>query len=263
MAYYELNEERNGVEIYFDSIPSDEIRAELREGGWRWFKAKKCWYTRQSDEAIAFAKRVCGDTSATSAPKMKQTSNPASNMGYIMPEMNKRYCYADTVTNFLETQESEWVYEMRSGFSEAYMLALGEVQVGVWKDGYRVLKRVLPKFNQEHPNFHIVFEYSLPYESGRRPDVLLISNEYVIILEFKKKNVILLADIDQTVAYARDIEEYHYETRGRSVSAVLVATEMTGEYYNDKGISICSADRLYEALDESVIGNATLCDINQ
>ena len=260
MSHYELNEERNGVEIYFDSFPSDEIRAELKANGWRWAPSKKCWYARQSDESLELAKRVCGDSSDTS---VKQKGTITSGVRYIMPEMNKRYCYADTVTNFLNTQESEWVYEMKSGFSEAYMLALGEVQIGVWKDCYRVLKRVLPKFNQEHPNFHIVFEYSLPYESGRRPDVLLVSNEYVIILEFKKKNVILFADIDQTVAYARDIKEYHYETRGRTVSAALVATEMTGEYYSDKGISICSADRLYEALDDSVIGNATLCDINQ
>ena len=214
MAHYELNEERNGVEIYFDSIPSDEIRAELREGGWRWFKAKKCWYTRQSDEAIAFAKRVCGNAPVVSTQQTKQASTPTSNMGYIMPEMNKRYCYADTITNFLGTQESEWISEMKSGFSEAYMLALGDVQIGVWKDCYRVLKRVLPKFNQEHPNFHIVFEYSLPYESGRRPDVILVSNEFVIILEFKKKNNVLCADIDQTVAYARDIEEYHYGGQG-------------------------------------------------
>ena len=42
MTRYEFNEEHNGIEIYFDSIPSDETRAKLRENGWRWFKAKKC-----------------------------------------------------------------------------------------------------------------------------------------------------------------------------------------------------------------------------
>lgn len=129
MSYYKLNEERNGVEIYFDSIPSDDIRAELKSGGWRWFGAKKCWYTRQSEASISFAKRVCGDTSI--APVKSSVSAPK---GYIMPEMNKRYCYADTVVNFLNTTESDWIFDMKSGFSEAYMLALGEVQIGVWKD---------------------------------------------------------------------------------------------------------------------------------
>lgn len=263
MARYELNDERNGVEIYFDAIPSDEIRAELRSGGWHWFKAKKCWYTKQSDEAIAFAKRVCGDISTVYTTQKKKASTPVINMGYIMPEMNKRCCYADTVTNFLKTDEVEWIREMKDGFSEAYMLALGDLQVGVWKDCYRVLKCVLPKFEQKHPNFHIVFEYSLPYESGRRPDVVLVSNEFVIVLEFKKKSNVLCADIDQAAAYARDIEEYHYETRGRKVSAILVITEMTGEYYGEKNISICSSDLLSVALDDSLTGKTTACDIDK
>ena len=260
MSHYILNDERNGVEIYFDSFPSEEIRAELKANGWRWAPSKKCWHARQSDEAIALAKHICGEASTTS---FKTKSATTKSVGYIMPELNKRYCYANTVTNFLNTQESDWIFEMKNGFSEAYMLALGDVQIGVWRDCYRVLKRVLPNFNLEHPNFHIVFEYSLPYESGRRPDVVLVSNEYVIILEFKKKNSILFADIDQTVAYARDLKEYHYETRGRKVSAILVATEMTGQYYDDKGISICSADRLYEALDALVDGKATICDLDK
>ena len=263
MSLYEINEEKNGVEIYFDSFPSDEIRSELKANGWRWAPSKKCWYARQSEESIALAKRLCGDSSEASDKQSGTASGYTTSMGYIMPEMIKRYCYADTVVNFLNTQESDWIREMKSGFSDAYMLALGEVQVGVWKDCYRVLKRVLPKFNHDHPNFHIVFEYSLPYESGRRPDVILVSNEFVIILEFKKKNGILVADIDQTAAYARDIEEYHYETRSRDVSAILVATEMTGQYYDDQGISICSADLLHVALDHSLAGETTECDIDK
>ena len=54
MARYELNDERNGIEIYFDSVPSEEIRMKLRESGWRWFKVKKCWYTKQSEKSIEY-----------------------------------------------------------------------------------------------------------------------------------------------------------------------------------------------------------------
>jgi DNA gyrase subunit B len=114
---------------------------------------------------------------------------------------------------------------MVEGFNRSFRLPLGQTQIGVWKDCFRVLNNALSTFNDEYPNFHIVFEYALPYESGRRPDVLLISNEYVIILEFKKKNVILFADIDQTVAYARDIKEYHYEGGLREYVAFLNASK--------------------------------------
>ena len=41
---------------------------------------------------------------------------------------------------------------MKSGFSEAYMLSLGNVQIGVWKDCYRVLQEHLPMFNKPMDN---------------------------------------------------------------------------------------------------------------
>lgn len=266
MAHYVLNDEHNGVEIYFDSIPSDETRAKLRENGWRWFKAKKCWYTRRSDAAIALAEEICdGIVVPGEATSKKKTAKASAEpeVSYIMPEMTQRYCYADTVDNFLEITETEWIQEMKSGFSEAYMLSLGAVQVGVWKDCFHVLRKQLPAFNRSYPNFNIIFEYSLPYESGRRPDVLLVGNEFVIILEFKKKDSILRADIDQVAAYARDIEEYHYESRDKNISPILVVTEISGEYYNEAGVSVCSGDLLHVALEDSVAGETTACDLKK
>ena len=255
MARYELNDERNGIEIYFDSVPSEEIRTKLRESGWRWFKAKKCWYTKQSEEAIGFAKEICGGDVYAS-----HTKQPAS---FVMPEMKKRYCYADTIANFFKTTQEEWIEEMKSGFSEAYLLSLGRVQIGVWIDCYKVLKQELKEIASKHSEIFIVFEYSLPYESGRRPDVLLISNEIVIVLEFKKKNQALRADIDQAASYARDIEEYHFESRSKTISAILVVTEMENEYYEQNGISICSGNRLGEALSETMSGEITACNLDE
>lgn len=72
-----------------------------------------------------------------------------------------------------------------------------------------------------NPNLNIIFEYVLPYESGRRPDIILLSNEHVVILEFKMKNEAKYEDIDQVKAYARDIREYHYESRGKKLFLYL------------------------------------------
>lgn len=38
------NEEKNGIELYFDSIPTEEERTELKNNGYKWNRAKKCWY---------------------------------------------------------------------------------------------------------------------------------------------------------------------------------------------------------------------------
>ena len=255
MARYELNDERNGIEIYFDSVPSEEIRTKLRESGWRWFKAKKCWYTKQSEEAIGFAKEICGgDVSAS------HTKQPAS---FVMPEMKKRYCYADTIANFFKTTQEEWIEEMKSGFSEAYVFSLGKSQIDAWEDCYKVLKKELKDFASKYPEFYIVFEYALPYESGRRPDVLLISNEMVIVLEFKMKNRFLRPDFDQLAAYAKDLKEYHFESRNRDILAMLVITKMSNKESEKNGISICSGDKLEKILLEKVKSKVTVCNLEQ
>lgn len=40
------NEEHNGLEIYFDEKPTEEIRSALKEIKFRWHGMKKCWYGR-------------------------------------------------------------------------------------------------------------------------------------------------------------------------------------------------------------------------
>ena len=50
-----LNEEKNGIEIYFTSKPSEEVRTALKYNGFRWSKYNKCWYAKQSEKALNFA----------------------------------------------------------------------------------------------------------------------------------------------------------------------------------------------------------------
>lgn len=64
MARYELNDDLNGVEIYFDSMPDESIRNEMKAINYRWHRAKKCWYAKQNEDTMALAKRVCGEIRA-------------------------------------------------------------------------------------------------------------------------------------------------------------------------------------------------------
>lgn len=137
---------------------------------------------------------------------------------------HSRCCYAENINTFLGENKSDWIAKMKVTFMTMFALPLGESQVRAWKDCFDVLAEQLPPIAETHPNFDIVFEYCLPYESGRRPDVLLVSKEQVIVLEFKQNFRVIHADIDQTAAYARDIREYHYESRGSKVDAILVLT---------------------------------------
>lgn len=68
----------------------------------------------------------------------------------------------------------------------------------------------------------VAFEYELPLEGGRRPDVVVLAAGAVVVLEFKSAAVPLQSDVDQVRAYARDLADYHGATHGRLVVPVLV-----------------------------------------
>ena len=46
----------NHVEIYLNFFPSTDMRTELKQAGFRWYKGNKCWWAESSEEKIAFAK---------------------------------------------------------------------------------------------------------------------------------------------------------------------------------------------------------------
>lgn len=159
----------------------------------------------------------------------------------------KHCCYVNSIQGFMQESEETWLNSMKQSFKEILAFPLEESQVTAWKDCCKVLKKQLNSFANDYPGFYVVFEYLLPYESGRRPDVLLVSKEQVIVLEFKQNFRVVHADIDQTAAYARDIREYHYESRDMDVSAVLVLTgarDIDPAISESAGIEICAGNDL-------------------
>lgn len=153
---------------------------------------------------------------------------------------------------------------MKSAFSSEYVLHLGSSQELAWKDCFDTLQKYLPLIDHKNKNFGIIFEYALPYESGRRPDVLLVSKEQVIILEFKMKKSFLPEDIDQVAAYARDLREYHYESRDKLVTPVLVLTKITNKRPTQlpNGVITVSVDCLPELINQESLQTVTPCDLD-
>lgn len=45
-----INEEKQGKELYFESIPTAQERKQLKESGYKWHNVKKCWYIKLSKE---------------------------------------------------------------------------------------------------------------------------------------------------------------------------------------------------------------------
>lgn len=158
--------------------------------------------------------------------------------------LKKRCCYADSIANFNKTNEKDFMQTIRTNFNEEHVLKLHKEQIFAWLDSYRVMKKI-----SLDPNINIIFEYVLPYEGGRRPDVILLSKELLIVLEFKMKNRIKEEDVDQVSAYARDLREYHYETRDKKVIPILVLTNTTNLNEKINNVICISDDMLQDTLD--------------
>jgi hypothetical protein len=100
-------------------------------------------------------------------------------------------------------------------------------QVTAWSNEFAVLRETLSAVLERRSvaaGWHIVFEYELPRERGRRPDVVLLTGSQVIVLEFKDADKQQPAHVDQVAAYARDLSEYHAESHDKLVDPVLVLT---------------------------------------
>ena len=88
MNTYAINNELNGIEVYFSQKPEQNIIEELKAKKWRWNRAKKCWYAKQSESSLTLAKEIASveiEPQATKA-KAKATTYHKNVSDYITIE---------------------------------------------------------------------------------------------------------------------------------------------------------------------------------
>jgi hypothetical protein len=123
-------------------------------------------------------------------------------------------------------------------------------QVNAWDESIPPLQSEMGEVVGRTPaasDYSAILEYQLPMEH-RRPDVVLLLGDGVLVLELKSKNRTDLADIDQASAYARDLRAYHRECEGRIVSPALVLMRARGRLGRTAGVEIIGPDALDELI---------------
>lgn len=79
----EANEDKNRLQIFFDAIPDEEIRKELKSWGFHWARSEGAWQRQLTDNAIYAASRIKaiqptdGTDPVKIQPKRKKQSGPA------------------------------------------------------------------------------------------------------------------------------------------------------------------------------------------
>ena len=123
----------------------------------------------------------------------------------------------------------------------------GDSQIRAWDDSIpkiQVEVGEVVEIDELAQQYTAILEYELPLES-RRPDVVLLVNGAVVVLELKGKTEPEQADLDQAAAYARDLRCYHKHCADREVHAVLVPTRAHGYAGVRDGVHIAGPDALH------------------
>ena len=117
-------------------------------------------------------------------------------------------------------------------------------QHAAWDRSLQILTTDGEKIIREHPvaaDHGTVLEYLLPREGGRRPDIILLQDAAILVVEFKNTSRFHLGDVDQVAAYARDLREYHSGCRDFPVIPILLYCG-AGPRLETAGVTITTPD---------------------
>ncbi|MGP3749755.1 LPD29 domain-containing protein [Bacillus sp. 3A_MP1] len=101
-AVLRINEELNGIELYFDSKPEQEVLTHLKSNGFRYSGFKKCWWNKRNEKSMQIANSLTKQeiTYATTTKPKKKT------------KIEKLGLWDATQWNELEVNKEQEVKEM-------------------------------------------------------------------------------------------------------------------------------------------------------
>jgi hypothetical protein len=132
------------------------------------------------------------------------------------------------------------------GRLEAFVRDAGQKQIRAWTDSIPVLQGEASEvltIDTAAARYTAILEYQLPMEL-RRPDVILLADGVIVVMELKGKASPSQADLDQTAAYARDLRCYHRECHDRPVMAICVPMLAKGYLFEQQGIHVAGPNEL-------------------
>lgn len=157
----------------------------------------------------------------------------------VEPTENKQgaYGWMGSVQDFLALPADAWLTQLGANYQRLYQQSATATQKQAWQDSGDILRSQLSHLQSSRPDsqhWTLIFEYELPREGGRRPDVVLLGAGQIVVFEFKQKARLSLADSDQVAAYARDLATYHQASHHHPVIPVLVPTRANQPFADER-----------------------------
>ncbi|MGG6267817.1 DNA/RNA helicase domain-containing protein [Leptolyngbya sp. AN03gr2] len=141
--------------------------------------------------------------------------------------MSVQYGWLGSIADFLACSPSDWLATLQANYQALYQMRSTGTQNQAWEECGEILRSQFANFSRK--SWTLIFEYELPGEGGRRPDLIILGSGQILVFEFKQKSTLSNADLDQVAAYGRDLSEYHQASANHPVSAILIPTRYTKE----------------------------------
>lgn len=164
---------------------------------------------------------------------------------------NSKWGWAGTLLDLARGEAAEMVVLLAEHYRGLNSEEPSSSHIQAWRSSITaagLAARWLAEKRPESASWHVVFEYELPRERGRRPDMVLLAGDTIVIVEFKGYAEAMPAHVDQVEAYVRDLGDYHAGSHGRRIVPVLCLTASRRPIVQDGETIITSGDHLGEAL---------------
>lgn len=165
----------------------------------------------------------------------------------------QKFGWKGQVKQFLELQKSDFIESLSIHHLNCMNCNPSSLQISAWENEYDTLQDQLPLLIKNKSNaseWYLVFEYELPRERGRRPDILVIAEDRIFVIECKDMECAEQQHIDQLKAYIRDLTNYHAGSVDVNFDAILMVTFMEPVVIKKQEINIISPKQLHVALNK-------------
>ena len=101
---------------------------------------------------------------------------------------NNSYGWAGPLSSFLDLSNVSFIQSLREHYNSCMNINPDQNQISAWVNCYDSLQEYIPDLLQNKPeskDWTIIFEYELPRERGRRPDVVILAGSQIFVIEYK------------------------------------------------------------------------------
>lgn len=219
-----LNNEKNGIEVRFDSKPAAEIISNLKANGFRWSSKQKMWYAKQTAERMEFTGKL-GEVSTVSEKQKPEV--------YDLWAMTRTEKIENNFEKYHIYDTKEITATIRKHFKSRFPMC----KWSVTKDGKRIYISILVSpFAIDSDELKAIVHYAYTFAQSYNYDNSDSYSDYF--------------DVNFYGAYEQDIvRSYRYEQREMTDSERNISEAFKAE---KSAFDIAEEERKKKELEESI-----------